>query len=94
MVPLEFRLPQLRELELSDLPELKRICSVHALLVCDSLVKIRIENCVKLERMGLNLPPPVPDSVSIWIGPKEWWESVEWDAKPRLKPFFVSHYYI
>ncbi|KAK8633390.1 hypothetical protein V6N13_014236 [Hibiscus sabdariffa] len=101
MVTLKFRLPQLWELKLWDLPELKRICSVHALLVCDSLLKIRIVNCVKLERIGLNpphfdnvpppAPAPAPDSVSIWIGPKAWWESVEWDAKPLLKPLFVSY---
>ncbi|KAK8485428.1 hypothetical protein V6N12_054082 [Hibiscus sabdariffa] len=35
------------------------------------------------------LPPPAPDSVSIQIKPKEWWESVEWDAKPLLKPIFL-----
>ncbi|KAL4376856.1 hypothetical protein GQ457_02G038030 [Hibiscus cannabinus] len=85
---MEFRLPQLRLLELCDLPELKRICSVDALLVCDSLVRIRILDCPKLQRMGLNLPPPAPDSVSIRIWPQEWWESVEWDAKPLLKPRF------
>ncbi|KAL4376224.1 hypothetical protein GQ457_02G038010 [Hibiscus cannabinus] len=88
MVTMEFRLPQLKELELHDLPELKRICSVDALLVCDSLVRIRIVNCPKLERMGLNLPPPAPDSVSILIWPQEWWDSVEWDVKPLLKPLF------
>ncbi|KAK8573716.1 hypothetical protein V6N13_009804 [Hibiscus sabdariffa] len=88
MVTMEFRLPQLWELELFGLPELKRICSVDALLVCDSLVRIRIVNCAKLERMGLNLPPPAPDSVSILIWPQEWWESVEWDAKPLLNPIF------
>ncbi|KAK8503591.1 hypothetical protein V6N12_024763 [Hibiscus sabdariffa] len=87
---MEFRLPQLRRLQLFGLPELKRI---HALLVCDSLVQISIVNCVKLERIGLNLPPPAPDSVSIRIWPREWWESVEWDAKPLLKPiFFEVHY--
>ncbi|KAK9016688.1 hypothetical protein V6N11_079183 [Hibiscus sabdariffa] len=92
IVTLEFRLPRLWELKLWDLPELKRICSVDALLVCDSLVQISIVNCVKLKRMGLNLPPPAPDSVSILIGPKEWWESVEWDAKPLLEPFVTEFY--
>ncbi|KAK8573714.1 hypothetical protein V6N13_009802 [Hibiscus sabdariffa] len=86
---MEFRLPQLWELHLCYLPELKRICSVHELLVCDSLVEIRIVNCVKLERMGLNLPPPAPESVFIRIWPREWWESVEWDAKPLLRPWFL-----
>ncbi|GMI79463.1 hypothetical protein like AT4G27190 [Hibiscus trionum] len=91
MVTMEFCLPQLRKLELWDLPELKSICSVDSVLVCDSLEEIRVEDCSKLQRMGLNLPQldnaPPPASLSIWMGPKEWWESVEWDAKPLLEPF-------
>ncbi|GMI79468.1 hypothetical protein like AT4G27220 [Hibiscus trionum] len=94
MVTMEFRLPQLRELELRRLPKLKSICSVDSVLVCDSLEEIWVEDCSKLQRMGLNLPqldnaPPSSASLSIWIrmGPKEWWESVEWDAKPLLEPF-------
>ncbi|GMI79464.1 RPS5-like 1 [Hibiscus trionum] len=94
MVTMEFRLPQLRELELRRLPELKSICSVDSVLVCDSLEEIWVKDCSKLQRMGLNPPqldnaPPSSASLSIRIrmGPKEWWESVEWDAKPLLEPF-------
>ncbi|KAE8726399.1 hypothetical protein F3Y22_tig00006992pilonHSYRG00022 [Hibiscus syriacus] len=95
IVTMEFRLPQLRDLDLWDLPELKSICSVDAALVCDSLVEIEILKCPKLKRMALTLPQldNVSSSasanlhLSIWISPKEWWESVEWDAKPLLEPF-------
>ncbi|KAK8973578.1 hypothetical protein V6N11_030768 [Hibiscus sabdariffa] len=96
MVTMEFRLPQLSLLELWDLPELRSICSVGAVLVCDSLVEIEVLKCPKLKRMCLNLPqlhnvpPSAAVSLSIWIRPKEWWESVEWDGphpKSLLEPF-------
>ncbi|KAE8725269.1 Detected protein of confused Function [Hibiscus syriacus] len=79
MVITEFHLPQLRELVLSHLPELKSICSAGGVLVCDSLGKIGIVDCPKLKRMGLNLPkldivPPsafasasANFSLSVWI---------------------------
>uniref|UniRef100_A0A6N2KUG8 Uncharacterized protein n=1 Tax=Salix viminalis TaxID=40686 RepID=A0A6N2KUG8_SALVM len=45
----EFKLPKLKALYLSDLPELKRICS--AKLMCDSLEEIRVDECEKLEEI-------------------------------------------
>jgi len=43
----EFKLLELTELELEDLPELKRISS--AKLICDSLQKIEVKNCDSIE---------------------------------------------
>ncbi|KAE8674481.1 hypothetical protein F3Y22_tig00111754pilonHSYRG00112 [Hibiscus syriacus] len=97
MVITEFHLPQLRQLRLAFLPELKSICSAGGVLVCDSLVVFEIVYCPKLKRMGLNLPkldnvPPSASAsanfyLSVRIRPKEWWESVEWDG-PQPKSLF------
>ncbi|GMI79466.1 hypothetical protein like AT4G27220 [Hibiscus trionum] len=100
MVSMEFRLPQLRVFSLQNLPELKSICSVHGVLVCDSLRYMSVVDCPKLKRIGLDVPrldnvtPSTSAaarlSLSIWISPREWWESVEWDgpqAKSLLEPF-------
>ncbi|KAE8674457.1 hypothetical protein F3Y22_tig00111754pilonHSYRG00065 [Hibiscus syriacus] len=95
MVITEFHLPQLRQLLLNGLPELKSICSAGGVLVCDSLVVFQIVYCPKLKRMGLNLPkldnvPPSASanlSLEVRIRPKKWWESVEWDG-PQPKSLF------
>ncbi|KAK9016778.1 hypothetical protein V6N11_079272 [Hibiscus sabdariffa] len=101
MVTMEIRLPRLWKLRLCDLPELKRICSVGGVLVCGSLNEIEIRNCLKLKRMALKLlqldnvqlRPSGCLSLRIYIKPKEWWETVEWDgpdAKSLLEPFVMN----
>ncbi|KAE8667804.1 Detected protein of confused Function [Hibiscus syriacus] len=73
MFTVEFCLPKLRQLELIDLPELKSICGVGRVMVCNSLEEIRVEDCLKLKRMPLSLPQLVnvqqsgPLSLSIYL---------------------------
>ena len=93
----KFTLPKLRELELSDLPELKSICGANGVMVCDSIEYIEIVNCPKLKRIPLNLPlqddgqpSPPPSLTTITITSEEWWELIEWDhpnAKFLLEPY-------
>ena len=76
--------PQLRELILTGLPELKTICSSSNVILCDSLDSIMIEDCPKLNRLPLSLHlidgelSSPPSSLQIKIE-KERWESLEWD---------------
>jgi disease resistance protein RPS2 len=92
----DLKLTKLRSLTLSELPELKRICS--AKLICNSLQVIAVADCEKLKRMPICLPllengepSPPPSLKYIGVYPKEWWESVvEWEhpnAKDVLRPF-------
>jgi disease resistance protein RPS2 len=94
----DLKLTKLRSLTLSELPELKRICS--AKLICDSLEVIKVLNCEKLKRMPICLPllengqpSPPPSLEFIGVYPEEWWESVvEWEhpnTKDVLRPFIL-----
>ncbi|XP_034927175.1 putative disease resistance protein At4g10780 isoform X2 [Populus alba] len=94
---IEFNLPKLRHLSFILLPELKSICREN--LICSSLQTIIVRDCPKLKRMPLCLPvldngrpSPPPSLEEIYVDPKEWWESVEWDhpdSKDALLPFLV-----
>uniref|UniRef100_A0A6N2M6W5 Uncharacterized protein n=1 Tax=Salix viminalis TaxID=40686 RepID=A0A6N2M6W5_SALVM len=92
----EFKLPKLRVLYLTNLPELKSICREKK--ICDSLEIIGLLCCEKLKRIPICLPllengqpSPPPSLQVIRINSKEWWEStVEWEhpnAKDVLHPF-------
>ncbi|TYI96090.1 hypothetical protein E1A91_D01G045800v1 [Gossypium mustelinum] len=54
--PMKFSFPNLRELRLKNLPELKSICSSNREMSCNSLWKIKVWDCTKLKRMPLYLP--------------------------------------
>ncbi|KAI9378832.1 hypothetical protein POPTR_018G136500v4 [Populus trichocarpa] len=91
----DLKLTKLRSLTLSELPELKRICS--AKLICNSLQVIAVADCENLKRMPICLPllengqPSPPPSLRKIVAYREWWESVvEWEhpnAKDVLRPF-------
>ncbi|XP_022734552.1 probable disease resistance protein At4g27220 [Durio zibethinus] len=105
MGTIKYALPKLRILRLENLPELKSICSKNGVMVCDSLQSIVIMDCPKLKRFPLYLPlldnldkekpSPPPSLEEIYLGPKEWWESLEWDhphANNVLLPFLKFLY--
>ena len=76
--------PQLRNLILQNLPELKTICSSSNVILCDFLNSIEVYKCPKLKRLPLSLHlidgelPSPPSSLQIKIE-KERWELLEWD---------------
>ncbi|TYI96080.1 hypothetical protein E1A91_D01G045000v1 [Gossypium mustelinum] len=95
----EFSLPKLKKLVLKNLPMLKSLCSSNGIMICKSPMEIQVLECRNLKRMPL-YPSPFQDtdqSTAFFIGviyiyPKEWWESVEWDhpnAKQDLLPYLV-----
>ncbi|GLT96112.1 hypothetical protein SLE2022_137580 [Rubroshorea leprosula] len=91
-------LPKSKRLRLERLPTLKSICSRRAVLVCDFLESITIEDCKGLRRIPLSLPlvdnvqpspPPSLKKIYMRRREEEWWESLEWDhpnAKDVLQP--------
>ncbi|GLU15755.1 hypothetical protein SLE2022_322230 [Rubroshorea leprosula] len=96
----KFTFPKLRRLLLSDLPQLKSICSAKGVMVCDSIEEIKIWECRELKRIPVQLPlldnsepspPPRLREIKIDRDSKEWWESVEWDHKNLLQPFLKYH---
>ncbi|MBA0867155.1 hypothetical protein Goshw_027694, partial [Gossypium schwendimanii] len=89
---MKFHLPKLRELTLSELPKLKRICSKSGVMVCDSLQLIDVMYCYKLKRIPPFVPlvgngqpfAYTPPSLSI-RSTTGWWERLEWDDHPNFK---------
>ncbi|KAL4353262.1 hypothetical protein GQ457_06G022640 [Hibiscus cannabinus] len=79
-------LPKLRELSLESLPRLETICGNGVMISTDFLRRISITGCPELERMPLLFPrlengqPSIPPFLErIYVQPREWWESIEWD---------------
>nr|AMM42908.1 LRR-RLK [Vernicia fordii] len=93
-VAMTFTLPNLRNLCLSELPELKSIC--RWLVYCPSLIYMTVNGCPNLKRLPLGLPMvdgelfPLPNLEQIYVQDEKWWESLEWDqpgSKIALQPF-------
>ncbi|GLU15729.1 hypothetical protein SLE2022_321980 [Rubroshorea leprosula] len=92
----KFTFPKLRRLQLSNLPQLKSICSAKGVMVCDSIEQIQIFFCRGLKRIPVQLPlldngqpspPPHLREINVARHSEEWWESVEWDHKNLLQRF-------
>ncbi|GKV50714.1 hypothetical protein SLEP1_g57413 [Rubroshorea leprosula] len=92
----KFTFPKLRRLFLTNLPQLKSICSAKGVMVCDSIEEIAISRCRELKRIPVQLPlldngqptpPPHLREIEMDRDAKGWWESVEWDHKNLLQPF-------
>ncbi|EOY12889.1 Nbs-lrr resistance protein [Theobroma cacao] len=98
---IQFTLPKLRKLDLRLLPDLKSICGANRVMVCDSIEKITIDHCPKLQRIPLYLPllddgqpSPPPSLKEFFISSREQLRSAEWDhpnAKSVLEPF-ITHW--
>ncbi|XP_019177584.1 PREDICTED: disease resistance protein At4g27190-like isoform X3 [Ipomoea nil] len=92
-------LPNLKSLQLDNLPALKSICNGRG-MICPSIEKILIWRCTNIKRMPSFLPineaigqPYLPSSFrGIYLFPnkKEWWESLEWH-NPNAKDILQSH---
>ncbi|GLU15397.1 hypothetical protein SLE2022_318920 [Rubroshorea leprosula] len=95
-----FTFPNLRQLILVHLGQLKSICGDKGVMVCDSIEEIEIIQCPKLKRFPVQLPlldngepspPPFLEKIRIDEESKEWWESVvelnHPNAKNILQPF-------
>ncbi|XP_030481324.2 probable disease resistance protein At4g27220 [Cannabis sativa] len=86
------RLPRLKKMDLSTLPELRSISTRE--LACNSLISIDVWDCEKLK----NLPFSVdnfPSSLKHIGGTKKWWDELCWEddhhnpsPKTFLEPFF------
>ncbi|XP_060172772.1 probable disease resistance protein At5g47260 [Lycium barbarum] len=78
-------LPKLKELTLSTLPKLKRIC--EGKLICDFLESMSLDRCRELRRLPFYTPNknghPLPALQKIKVEEK-WWETLEW-TNPTLR---------
>lgn len=79
-------LSQLQTLLVERLPKLESISS-RALLTCNALKTITIEECPQLKKLPFsmhNLPSALKD---VKASSKEWWDGLEWDH-PQTKAHF------
>lgn len=84
------RLPKLRRIYLSALPELK--CISRRTFICDSLDTIDIWDCKKLRKLPFSINF-LPSSIRQIKASREWWDEIEWDepgCRNLLQPFFYE----
>ncbi|KAF8023756.1 hypothetical protein BT93_F1064 [Corymbia citriodora subsp. variegata] len=84
-------LPNLRELDLLNLPQLKSICGVP--ISCDSIKKLRVNECPELKAIPLQLrlrDIDIDELPHIWVEDEEKWKTLTWDdpnAQAILQPY-------
>ncbi|KAF8023759.1 hypothetical protein BT93_F1066 [Corymbia citriodora subsp. variegata] len=84
-------LPNLRELKLWKLPQLKSICGVP--ISCGSMVNLRAYKCPELKAIPLQLRLrniDIKDLPHIWVEDEEKWKTLMWDhpdAQAILQPY-------
>ncbi|RWR88037.1 putative disease resistance protein isoform X1 [Cinnamomum micranthum f. kanehirae] len=79
-------LSQLQSLTISNLRELKGICS--RVLICNALETIDIKFCDELKKLPFSVDN-LPCALKKIKGEKEWWDAVEWDD-PQTRAHFDS----
>ncbi|RWR88070.1 putative disease resistance protein isoform X1 [Cinnamomum micranthum f. kanehirae] len=79
-------LSQLQSLTISNLRELKGICS--RVLICNALETIDIGGCPKLKKLPFSVDN-LPCALKEIKGKKRWWDAVEWDD-PQTRAHFDS----
>ncbi|XP_058105059.1 disease resistance protein SUMM2-like [Magnolia sinica] len=82
-------LPMLKNIYLSDVHKLKKICG--KVLMCSSMAFIKIKGCLKLQKIPFSVgTSPVTFEGEI-EGTGKWWDKLEWDdaaIKPLLLPLY------
>ncbi|XP_072970268.1 putative disease resistance protein At4g10780 [Typha angustifolia] len=81
----------LKHIFLSDLSEIISIC--HSMFAFPALHDIVVYNCPKLKNLPFR-PVNIPSKLKRIAGPKEWWESLEWEDdifRNSLQPFYKQN---
>ncbi|XP_058086629.1 disease resistance protein At4g27190-like isoform X2 [Magnolia sinica] len=82
-------LPMLKNLYISDVNKLKKICS--KVIMCTSMVSIIIKGCPKLQKIPFSIGTSSVTFKGEIRGTGKWWDKLQWDdpsTKPLLLPLF------
>ncbi|XP_058087027.1 disease resistance protein At4g27190-like [Magnolia sinica] len=82
-------LPMLKNIYLSDVYKLKKICG--KVLMCSSMAFIKIKGCLKLHKIPFSVGTSSVTFKGEIEGTGKWWDELEWDdaaIKPLLLPLY------